>query len=111
MVAMQLRARGAWGFASDGIHDAAFLVVAQGACWLRVAGPPPVQLVRGDGIMLPGGSPRALTSSRSGRAQPARKVLAEHPPGEDGVADLGGSGPAAHLICGEFTFEHDQAHP
>lgn len=28
MVAMQLRARGTWGFASDGIHDAAFLVVA-----------------------------------------------------------------------------------
>ena len=111
MVAMQLRARGTWGFGSDGIHDAAFLVVAQGACWLRVAGHPHVQLVRGDVIMLPGGSAHALTSSRNGRALPARTVLAEHPPGEDGVVDLGGSGPAAHLICGEFTFEHDQAHP
>jgi AraC-like DNA-binding protein len=111
MVAMQLRARGTWGFGSDGIHDAAFLVVAQGACWLRVAGHPPVQLVRGDVIMLPGGSAHALTSSRNGRAEPARTVLARHPRGEDGVADLGGSGPATQLICGEFTFEHDQAHP
>jgi AraC-like DNA-binding protein len=111
MVAMQLRARGTWGYGGDGIHDAAFLVVAQGACWLRVAGQEPVQLVRGDVIMLPGGSPHALTSARDGRTQPARDLLAEHPPGPDGVADLGGSGPAVHLICGEFTFEHDQAHP
>ena len=111
MVARQIRARGGWGLAGDGIHDAAFLIVAQGSCWLRVAGHPPVQLVRGDVVMLPGGSAHALASSRSGRARPARELLAEHPPGEDGVADLGGSGPAAHLISGEFTFEHDRAHP
>ena len=36
MVAMQLRARGNWGLAGDGIHDAAFLVVAQGTCIGRV---------------------------------------------------------------------------
>ncbi len=111
MVAMQLRARGSWGLAGDGIHDAAFLVVAQGSCWLRVAGHPPVQLVRGDVLMLPGGSAHALTSSRNGRVRPARELLAEHPPGQGGVVDLGGSGPVVHLIHGEFTFEHDQAHP
>ena len=111
MVAMQLRARGNWGLAGDGIHDAAFLVVAQGSCWLRVAGHPPVQLVRGDVLMLPGGPAHALTSSRNGRARPARELLAEHPPGEDGVADLGGSGPAVHLIHGEFIFSRDRAHP
>jgi len=111
MVARQLRARGTWGLAADGIHDAGFLVVARGACWLRVGGQPPVQLVRGDVILLPGGSPHALTSSRSGRAQPARQLLAEHLPDEDGVVDLGGNGPAVHLIAGEFTFEHGQAHP
>ena len=111
MVAMQLRARGSWGLAGAGIHDAAFLVVAQGSCWLRVAGNPPVQLVLGDVMMLPGGSAHTLTSSRNGRARPARKLLAEHPPGQDGVVDLGGSGPAVHLICGEFIFEHDRPHP
>lgn len=111
MVAMQLRARGDWGLASDGIHDAAFFVIAQGGCWLRVAGNPPVQLVRGDVLLLPGGSAHGLTSSRNGRTRPAREVLAEHPPGEDGVVDLGGSGPAVHLIGGEFIFEHDRAHP
>jgi AraC-like DNA-binding protein len=111
MVAMQLRARGSWGMASDGIDDCAFLIVAQGSCWLRVAGHPPVQLVRGDVLMLPRGSASALASSRNGRKRPARKLLAEHPPGEDGVVDLGGSGPAVHLIHGEFTFEHDRAHP
>ena len=111
MVAMQLRARGSWGLAGDGIHDAAFLVLAQGSCWLRVAGHPPVQLVRGDVLMLPGGSPATLTSSRNGRARPSRELLAGHPPGGDGVVDLGGTGPAVHLIHGEFTFEHDRAHP
>jgi AraC-like DNA-binding protein len=111
MVAMQLRAQGSWGLASDGIDDCAFLVVAQGSCWLRVAGHPPVQLVQGDVLMLPGGSPAALTSSRNGRARPSRELLAEHPPGADGVVNLGGSGPAVHLIHGEFTFEHDRAHP
>src|SRR5580704_15434473 len=98
MVARQLRARGTWGFAADSIHDAAFLVVAQGACWLRAGGHPPAQLARGDVIMLPGGSSHALTSSRGGRAQPARQMLAKHPPGQYGVVDLGGSGPAVHLI-------------
>jgi AraC-like DNA-binding protein len=111
MVAMQLRARGSWGLATDGIDDCAFLVVAQGSCWLRVAGHPPVQLVRGDVLMLPRGSAAALTSSRTGSARPGRELLAEHPPGGDGVVDLGGTGPAVHLIHGEFTFEHDRAHP
>jgi AraC-like DNA-binding protein len=111
MVAMQLRARGSWGLASDGIDDCAFLIVAQGSCWLRISGHPPVQLVRGDILMLPRGSAAALTSSRNGRARPGRKLLAEHPPDEDGVVDLGGSGSAVHLIHGEFTFEHDRAHP
>jgi len=111
MVAMQLRARGTWGVAGDRIPDAAFLVVAEGACWLRVAGHPPAQLVRGDVVMLPGGSSHVLTSSRSGRGQPARELLAKHPPGQDGVVDLGGSGPVVHLIQGQFTFEHDRPHP
>lgn len=111
MVAMQLRARGSWGMASDGIDDCAFLVVAEGSCWLRAASQPPVQLVRGDVLMLPGGAPAALASSRNGRARPVRELLAEHPRSADGVVDLGGSGPAVHLIHGEFTFEHDRAHP
>jgi AraC-like DNA-binding protein len=111
MLVMQLRACGSWGLASDGIDDCAFLVVAEGSCWLRLAGHPPVQLVRGDVLMLPGGAPAAITSSRNGRARPSRELLAEHPRREDGVVDLGGSGPAVHLIHGEFTFEHDRAHP
>jgi AraC-like DNA-binding protein len=111
MVAMQLRARGSWGLASDGIDDCAFVIVAEGSCWLRAAGYPPVQLVRGDVLMLPRGSAAALTSSRNGRAVPGRKLLTEHPPGADGVVDLGGSGPVVHLIHGEFTFARDQVHP
>jgi AraC-like DNA-binding protein len=111
MVAMQLRARGSWGLATDGIDDCAFLIVAQGSCWLRAAGNPPIQLAQGDILMLPGGSSAALTSSRNGRAVPGRELLAEHPRGEDGIVDLGGSGPSVHLIHGEFTFEHDKAHP
>jgi len=111
MVAMQLRARGSWGLATDSIEDCAFLIVAQGSCWLRAAARPPLQLVQGDVLMLPSGSAAALTSSRNGRAMPARELLAEHPRGEDGTVDLGGTGPAVHLIHGEFTFEHDKAHP
>jgi AraC-like DNA-binding protein len=111
MVAMQLRARGAWGMANGGINECAFLVVAQGSCWLQVAGHLPVQLVRGDVLMLPGGPAAALTSSLPGNARPATELLAEHPRDADGVVDLGGSGPAVHLIHGEFTFEHDRPHP
>ncbi len=111
MVAMQLRARGSWGLATDSIEDCAFLIVVQGSCWLRAAGHPPVQLVQGDVLMLPSGSADALTSSRNGRAMPARELLSEHPRAEDGTVDLGGTGPAVHLIHGEFTFEHDKAHP
>lgn len=111
MVAMQLRARGSWGLAGEGIGDAVFFVMAQGSCWVRVVGHPPVQLVQGDILLLPGGSAHAVTSSRNGRARPAREVLAEHPPGEDRVVNLGGVGPAVHVIGGEFIFEHDRPHP
>jgi transcriptional regulator GlxA family with amidase domain len=38
-------------------------------------------------------------------------VLAEHPPDEHRVVDLGGAGPAVHVIGGEFIFEHDRPHP
>jgi AraC-like DNA-binding protein len=111
MVAMQLRARGSWGLAGAGAGDAVFFVVAQGGCWVRVTGHPPVQLVRGDILLLPDGSAHAVTSSRNGRARPAHEVLAEHPPGADRVVDLGGAGPAVHVIGGEFIFEHDRPHP
>jgi hypothetical protein len=71
MVAMQLRARGSWGLAGAGIGDAVFFVMAQGSCWVRVAGRSPVQLVRGDILLLPDGSAHSVTSSRNGRARPA----------------------------------------
>lgn len=113
MVAMRLHARGEWGMASDGIHDCAFLIVAEGECWIREKGTDgrPVRLARGDVLMLPGGGAHELTSSPDGCARPAREVLAEHPRDADGIVDLGGAGPAVHLIAGRFTFEQDRAHP
>jgi AraC-like DNA-binding protein len=111
MVGVQLRARGTWGCASTGIEDAAFLIVDQGTCWLRPRGHEPLQLVQGDIVVMPEGSPHVLASSRTGRAMPFPRVLVEHPMSEDGVVDLGGSGPAVNLIYGEFTFEHERAHP
>ncbi|WP_199549049.1 AraC family transcriptional regulator [Streptomyces sp. N35] len=106
----QLRSRGGdWGCGLDRLDAAGFHVIAEGACWLRVDGSPPRQLVTGDVLLLPHGTPHELAGAPDAQALPYAALEAAHPP-RDGIVDLGGEGPAAHVICGKFGYAGDVTH-
>ena len=88
-----------------------FLVVAQGAAGCAWSATRPSSSSGETSCCCLAGPPMRSPAPVTAATRPAREVLAEHPPGEDRVVDLGGVGPAVHVIGGEFIFEHDQPHP
>ncbi|MEH1127087.1 AraC family transcriptional regulator [Micromonospora sp. CPCC 206061] len=101
----QLRSSGSgWGCAVDQLDTAGFHLIAEGACWLRTADTPPMQLVSGDVVLLPRGTPHQLTGAPRQDAVPYAELEAAHPPGRAGVVDLGGDGPVVRVVCGKFNY-------
>lgn len=107
----QLRSRGsAWGCGLEQSGTAGFHLIAEGTCWLRTAGQAPLQLVPGDVVLLPRGEPHQLTGAPEEPAVPYGQLEAAHPPGPDGIVDLGGAGPVVRVVCGKFTYDGDASH-
>lgn len=108
----QLRTRGSdWGCAMERRDTAAFHVVAEGVCWLQLAGQDPVQLLPGDCVLLLHGKQHAFTGTADGDAVRYSKLSADYEPGPDGVMDLGGEGPLVRVICGKFHYTGGSPHP
>ncbi|MFD9405464.1 cupin domain-containing protein [Streptomyces sp. NPDC059989] len=109
----QLRGRGpGWGCGLDQLDTAGFHLIAEGTCWLRVAGQPPQQLMPGDVVLLPHGEPHHLAGSPEEAAVPYAELEAAHPVGRDGIMDLGGDGPVVRVVCGKFEYDGDASqHP
>lgn len=101
----QLRSSGSgWGCAVDQLDTAGFHLIAEGACWLQTADAAPIQLVSGDVVLLPRGTTHQLTGAPHQDARPYAELEAAHPPGRDGVIDLGGDGPVVRVVCGKFNY-------
>ncbi|MEV7522590.1 AraC family transcriptional regulator [Streptomyces sp. NPDC091371] len=109
----QLSARGAnWGCGLERLGTAGFHLIAEGTCWLRVAGQPPQQLVPGDVVLLPHGEPHHLAGGPEQAAVPYAELEAAHPADRDGIVDLGGDGPVVRVVCGKFEYDGDASqHP
>jgi AraC-like DNA-binding protein len=109
----QLRSSGSgWGCAVDRLGTAGFHVIAEGVCWLRTGEAPPVQLVSGDVVLLPRGTPHRLLGAPDEEALPYAELEAAHPPGGEGVVDLGGAGPVVRVVCGKFHYAgNTDGHP
>jgi AraC-like DNA-binding protein len=88
----------------DQLDSAGFHLVAEGACWLRTRDAPPIQLVSGDVVLLPRGRPHQLVGAPHEDATPFAELEAAHPPGREGVVDLGGDGPVVRVVCGKFRY-------
>lgn len=74
VVSGTLAAGGTWAFRFR-FHDGMkFYVVAEGGCWLRPEGRPPVRLAQGDVVLLSGPAPFVIASSRTARARDACPV-------------------------------------
>ena len=109
----QVRSGGSdWGCALDQLDTAGFHLVAEGACWIRVADRPPLQLVSGDVLLLPRGTAHELLGNPEAQAQPYARLEADHLREREGVVDLGGEGPTARVVCGKFRYATPAAtHP
>ncbi|MEU7278997.1 AraC family transcriptional regulator [Streptomyces sp. NPDC045431] len=109
----QLRAgRPDWGCGLEQLPTAGFHLVAEGTCWLRTRGRPPLHLVPGDVVLLPRGEPHELAGAPDATAVRYADLESAHPPGRDGVMDLGGAGAAVRIVCGKFSYEGEAGrHP
>jgi AraC-like DNA-binding protein len=116
-----LRARGAcyarvsagapWGLALPGGDIAAFHIVLDGSCTLRLEGHEDVELSAGDLVAIPHGAPHELISEQSARPLRLPDLLPKG--GKPGPVSLeiGGRGKRALFVCGKIVFEDPVGHP
>ena len=102
-----------WGAAFPAGNLANFHVITTGACWLTFDGADPVQLTRGDVVLIPSGAAHELadTPGRPTRPMPeiAGRTLDDGAPPSDVVID--GDGPATVWICGGYRLAAGVRHP
>ncbi|WP_031164961.1 AraC family transcriptional regulator [Streptosporangium roseum] len=110
VLSARLSASAPWGLRMGTVPTAAFHAVTQGACWLRVEGSEPRQLVAGDVVLLPTGGGHALASDPYGPLTPYEEVAA----GQDlstAEIDIPGPGPSVRIICGAYRYDAYVSHP
>jgi AraC-like DNA-binding protein len=102
-----------WGAAFPAGNLASFHVITAGACWLAVDGADPVQLTRGDVVLIPSGAAHELADipQRPARPMPeiAGRTFDDGAPPSDVVIE--GDGPATVWICGGYRLAAGVRHP
>jgi AraC-like DNA-binding protein len=99
--------RSPWGMAIPAKDVAAFHVVVEGQCWLRVPGETPRELRGGDVVLFPEGTAHELVHAADAEACPAEDLLAR-PADKPGY---GGKGSATTLVCAHFSYDRRGLHP
>jgi AraC-like DNA-binding protein len=102
-----------WGAAFPAANLASFHVITAGACWLTAGDADPVQLTRGDVVLIPSGAAHELadTPRRPARPMPeiAGRTLDDGAPPSDIVIE--GDGPATVWLCGGYRLAAGVRHP
>ena len=73
-VSKPITGRGSWGVRYSAYGLPGFAIVLSGQCWLGIDGTTPVQLDRGDFVLLPSTPAFALFSQPGRRLRPSRSV-------------------------------------
>lgn len=110
-VLAQVRAHEPWGIELAPMRGAAFHAVTAGTCWLRYGDEPPVRLMPGDVVLLPGGARHELVSAPSGSTRPYDAVAKERLLTPDGELVIPGPGAATCFLCAAYTYDHEVAQP
>jgi AraC-like DNA-binding protein len=100
-------ARSPWGIRFEASPSAMFHVVTEGACWLLFEGTKR-QLVAGDVVLLPHGSPHALADHPRSPKVPLSEWLASlrrAPKGRKGSVIGSADGPRTRVLCGLYEFD------
>ncbi|GHE50413.1 AraC family transcriptional regulator [Streptomyces longispororuber] len=105
--------RAPWGLRLPAVAGAGFHVVLSGTCWLVPLDAPhlsPLALSAGDVVFLRDGTAHALADHPSTPAEPERPE--QFSPGSPlGTVTLGGDGPRASLLCGNYHLDRGRPHP
>ncbi len=102
-------ARAPWGLALPQNNGASFHAVTAGTAWLRVGGADPIQLMPGDLLMLPSGTPHRLSSEPRGRCRPFDRRMKQEQMSPDGNLVIGASGAATTFVCAAYEYDADVA--
>jgi AraC-like DNA-binding protein len=101
-----------WGISTPPLAMASFHVVTAGACWLVPDGADPIQLTRGDAVLVPSGMGHALVDTPGRPARPLTDFIGGplgHTPPIEVVID--GPGPVTGLLCGGYVLDPGLRHP
>ena len=100
-----------WGF-SVADHGTAFHIVADGKCWVQVAGATqPVELVAGDFVVVPRGDAHIMRDSATSTVIDFFELAKRSSPNSKGVFRAGGSGATTKLVCGGMQFDNGPTDP
>jgi len=107
------RFRAPWGVSFPAGAAASFHVITAGACWLSVDGAEPIQLTRGDVVLIPSGAAHQLFDIPGRAVRPMTEVVGR--PLGDGAAlcdvVIEGDGPQTVWICGGYRLAPGLRHP
>ena len=110
-VMAQVRARAPWGLRLPKNGGASFHAITAGSCWIRVGSDAPRELLPGDVVLLPRGTPHIVSSDPKSAARPWDRAAKAAARSSSGDIVLDGAGPSTHFICAAYDYDHDVAHP
>lgn len=100
-----------WGVESGRLATGIFHAIVRGRAWARLADDgEPVELHRGDIVLMPFGDNHLMTDAPG---RPTRSLPSQTMVDENGMGHLvvNGGGARTSLICGTMTFDRAGAHP
>ena len=105
-----------WGAAFPAANLASFHVITAGACWLTVGGADPVQLTRGDVVLIPSGAAHELADAPRRPTRPMPELTGRTLDESDDAAPpcelvIEGDGPPTVWICGGYRLAPAVRHP
>jgi AraC-like DNA-binding protein len=105
-VGAAIEAGGDWGWWwTAPVPRACLHAVTSGTAWLALAGQPPVQLMPGDVVLLPGGPDHALGSDPEAVARTSEDVYDPWHHTGSGAVRIGTGPVQAHVLCADY--DHD----
>jgi AraC-like DNA-binding protein len=107
-----VRARAPWGLALPGSDWASLHAITCGAAWVWTDAEGPLQLMPGDVVLLPAGSPHEVASAPDVPSTPFDPSLKEEAMTTGGELELGASdGATTTFVCAAYHYDHDVAQP
>lgn len=110
-VMAQVRAYAPWGLQLPQNPGASFHAITAGSCWIRVGAQAPRELLPGDVVLLPRGTPHIVSSGLKGAPRPWDRAAKAQARSATGEIVLEGAGASTHFICATYDYDHDVAHP